>query len=44
LILQPFSDLRFVLAGGVFLPNADVMSAGNENVDYQVTLQGVLRF
>ena len=44
LMVQPLSDLRFVLAGGVFVPNASVMSADNENVDYQVTLQGVLRF
>lgn len=40
----PFSDLRLVLRGGVFAPNKDVMSPENENVDYQVTLQGVLRF
>ena len=40
----PFSDLRVVLKGGLFVPNGDVMSPDNENVDYQVTLQGVLRF
>ncbi len=40
----PFSDLRLVLKGGVFAPNKDVMSPENKNVDYQVTLQGVLRF
>lgn len=41
---RPFSDLRVVLASGFFFPNADVMAPGNENVDYKVTLQGVLRF
>jgi len=40
----PFSDLRLVLKGGLFVPNSSVMSSGNETVDYQVTLQGVLRF
>jgi hypothetical protein len=44
LTAQPFSDLRIVLAGGIFLPNAAVMTTGNEKVDYQVTLQGVFRF
>ncbi len=43
-VVQPFSDLRVVLAAGLFLPNAEVMTPGNENVDYQFTLQGVLRF
>jgi len=43
-VAQPFSDLRLVLKGGVFLPNAAVMSTGNEDLDYEVTLQGVLRF
>lgn len=41
---QPFSDLRLVLAGGAFVPNPAAMSADNKNVDYQITLQGVLRF
>lgn len=41
---RPFSDLRVVLASGLFFPNGDVMAPGNENVDYKVTLQGVLRF
>ena len=40
----PFSDLRIVLRGGVFLPNANVMGPNNDTVDYQATLQGVLRF
>ncbi|MFW5743793.1 MAG: hypothetical protein ACOCW3_06155 [Spirochaetota bacterium] len=40
----PFSDLRLVLKGGLFVPNASVMSADNKNVDYQTSLQGVLRF
>jgi len=40
----PFSDLRLVLKGGVFAPNRAVMSPENDSVDYQVTLQGVLRF
>jgi hypothetical protein len=40
----PFSDLRLVFKSGLFVPNGDVMSPENENVDYQVTLQGVLRF
>lgn len=40
----PFSDLRLVLKGGLFVPNASVMSADNKTVDYQTTLQGVLRF
>ncbi|MBU8914034.1 MAG: hypothetical protein KOO61_08435 [Spirochaetales bacterium] len=44
IVAQPFSDLRFVLAGGLFLPNAAVMTTGNKKVDYQFTLQGVLRF
>jgi hypothetical protein len=43
-VVQPFSDLRVVLAGGVFLPNAAVMTADNEGASYQATLQGVLRF
>ena len=43
-IAQPFSDLRLVLTGGVFVPNAAVMSTGNEGLSYQATLQGVLRF
>ena len=43
-VVQPFSDLRVVLAGGIFLPNAAVMTSGNEGVSYQATLQGVLRF
>lgn len=44
IVAQPFSDLRFVLGGGLFLPNATVMTTDNERVDYQFTLQGVLRF
>lgn len=40
----PLSDVRLVLKGGVFAPNPSVMTADNQNVDYQVTLQGVLRF
>ncbi len=44
IVAQLFSDLRLVLAGGLFLPNGTVMTAGNENVNYQFTLQGVLRF
>ena len=44
IVAQPFSDLRLVLAGGLFLPNEAVMTTGNKNVDYQFTLQGVLRF
>ncbi|MCK4516804.1 MAG: hypothetical protein KAU31_16195, partial [Spirochaetaceae bacterium] len=44
IVAQPFSDLRLVLAGGLFLPNGVVMNEGNENVDYRFTLQGVLRF
>lgn len=40
----PFSDLRLVLKGGLFAPNKDVMGPENKNVEYQVTLQGVLRF
>ncbi len=40
----PLSDLRFVLKGGLFAPRKDVMSPENQEVDYQVTLQGVLRF
>jgi hypothetical protein len=40
----PFSDLRFVVRGGLFVPNAAVMSQGNDTVDYETTLQGVLRF
>lgn len=40
----PFSDLRVVVKAGLFAPNGDVMSAGNETVDYQVTLQGILRY
>jgi hypothetical protein len=44
LTLVPLSDLRFVLKTGAFVPNASVMTAGNEAVDYQGTLQGVLRF
>jgi hypothetical protein len=43
-VAQPFSDLRLVLGGGLFLPNAAAMTADNQNVDYQFTLQGVLRF
>ena len=43
-VAQPFSDLRIVLGSGLFLPNAAVMTTGNEKVDYQFTLQGVLRF
>jgi hypothetical protein len=43
-VYQPFSDLRIVLGSGLFLPNAAVMTTDNENVDYQFTLQGVLRF
>ncbi len=44
LTYQPLSDVRLVLANGVFLPNADVMNAGSNNVQYQGTLQAVLRF
>jgi len=44
IVAQPFSDLRLVLAGGLFLPNEAVMTTGNKNVDFQFTLQGVLRF
>jgi hypothetical protein len=40
----PLSDVRIVLKGGVFVPNDSVRTAQNQNVDYQVTLQGVLRF
>jgi hypothetical protein len=40
----PFSYLRLVLKSGIFAPNSAVMSSGNEDIDYQVTLQGVLRF
>lgn len=43
-VLQPFSDLRVVLAGGLFFPNAAVMTGGNQNVEYQIALQGVVRF
>jgi hypothetical protein len=43
-VVQPFSDLRVVVGGGFFLPNAAVMTTDNQNVDYQFTLQGVLRF
>jgi hypothetical protein len=43
-VVQPFSDLRVVLSGGVFLPNASVMTTDNETPDYQLALQGVLRF
>jgi hypothetical protein len=43
-VVQPFSDLRLVLAGGLFLPNEAVMTADNESMDYQFTLQGVIRF
>lgn len=39
----PFSDLRLVLAGGVFVGNEAVIAA-SQNVDYQVVLQAVLRF
>jgi hypothetical protein len=35
----PLSDVRLVLKNGLFVP-----SAASENVKYQVTLQGVLRF
>lgn len=38
---QPFSDLRVSLGSGFFFPNGDIM---NETLDYQVTLEGVLRF
>ncbi|MFW5685473.1 MAG: hypothetical protein ACOC0O_02365 [Spirochaetota bacterium] len=41
---MPFSDVRLVLKAGAFIPNAEVMSPDNEDVKYQVTLQGVLRF
>ncbi len=44
LTVVPFSDLRLVLKSGIFAPNSAVMTPENENVDYQVTLQGVLRF
>jgi hypothetical protein len=44
LTYQPLSDVRIVLANGVFLPNADVMNAGSKNVQYQGTLQAVIRF
>ncbi|MFW6260111.1 MAG: hypothetical protein ACOC6J_00870 [Spirochaetota bacterium] len=40
----PFSDLRLVLKGGMFVPNQAVMNADNKTVDYQTSLQGVLRF
>ncbi len=40
----PLSDLRVVLKSGLFVPNSAVMSSDNENVDFQVTLQAVLRF
>lgn len=43
-VVQPFSDLRVVAAGGVFVPNAAVMTSGNEGASYQATLQGILRF
>lgn len=44
LIAVPLSDVRLVLKNGIFLPNASVMGASNQNAVYQVTLQGVLRF
>jgi hypothetical protein len=44
IIAVPLSDVRLVLKNGLFVPNAAVASPGNENVKYQVTLQGVIRF
>lgn len=44
LTYQPFSDVRLVLANGMFLPNAAVMNAGSEDLQYQGTLQAIVRF
>ena len=40
----PLSDVRLVLTGGAFVPEPAMMSPQDEGIDYQVTLQGVVRF
>jgi len=40
----PLSDVRLELTNGLFIPNSDVMTASSQNVTYQGSLRGVIRF
>lgn len=40
----PLSDMRLELTNGLFIPNSDVMTASSQNVTYQASLRGIIRF
>lgn len=44
LTYQPLSDVRLELTNGLFIPNSSVMTAASQNVTYQGSLRGIIRF